>query len=51
MNVTSMYTKGELRVLSEEDINREVIHLKFTGVEFGVCITDLDKIAKLEITQ
>lgn len=43
------YTKGDLRVLSEVDINREVIHLKYTGVEFGVCITDIEKIAKLEI--
>lgn len=48
--IGSMYTKGDLRVLSSEDINAEKIHLKFTGVEFGVCITDVEKIAKLEIT-
>ena len=45
-----MYTKGQIRTLQEVDINREVIHIKFTGMEFGVCITDLKKIAKLFIT-
>lgn len=46
-----MYTKGDLRTLSDVDINREVLHIKYTGVEFGVCFTDIDKIATLTITK
>ncbi len=47
--VGELYTKGELRILSETDINSETIHLKLTGVEFGFCITELEKIAKLAV--
>jgi len=41
--------KGELRVLSQEDINNEVISLKFTGFEFTYAITYPDRIFKLTI--
>lgn len=47
--VGEMYTKGELRTLQDVDIDREVIDLKFTGVEFGFSITQLEKVAKLVI--
>lgn len=47
--VGEQYTKGELRSLSETNINSEKIHLKLTGVEFGFCITDMTKIAKLAL--
>lgn len=45
-----MYNKGVLRTLTTVDNKSEVIEIKFTGVEFGVCFTDLDKVAKIEIT-
>lgn len=44
-----MYTKGEMRTLMNTDINSEIINLKFTGVEFGVCVTDTSKIYKFVI--
>jgi len=43
--------KGELRVLSSEDINNEVINLKFTGFEFTYAITYPEKVFKLTISQ
>lgn len=42
--------KGSLRVLSSEDINNEVINLKFTGYEFTYAITHPEKVFKLTIT-
>ena len=48
MNVTEMYTKGAMRTLVSSDNNSETISIKFTGVEFGVCIDKLEKIAKLK---
>lgn len=45
--VGEYYTKGEMRTLSSEDINSEIINLKFTGVEFGFRIDDITKICKL----
>lgn len=42
--------KGELRVLSSEDINNEVINLKFTGFEFTYAITYPEKVFKLTIS-
>lgn len=47
--IGEMYTKGEMRNLTETNINDETIHIKLTGVEFGFCITDLTKVAKLAI--
>lgn len=44
-----MYNKGTLRTLTTVDNKSEVIELKFTGVEFGVCFTDLEKVAKIAI--
>lgn len=43
--------KGSLRVLSSEDINNEVINLKFTGFEFTYAITYPEKVFKLSITE
>jgi hypothetical protein len=48
--VGEMYTKGEMRSMTDFDNKGEKIHLKFTGVEFGVCITKPEKIAKLVVT-
>ena len=42
--------KGQLRVLSAEDINNEVIELKFTGFEFTYAITYPEKVFKLTIS-
>ena len=47
--IGKQYTKGDLRTLVIEDGNSETISLKFTGIEFGVCITNPEKIAKLVI--
>ncbi|MGL5646833.1 MAG: hypothetical protein ACRDDY_03195, partial [Clostridium sp.] len=41
--------KGELRALQTVDNNREVIELKFTGFEFTCVITDIEKLAELNI--
>lgn len=46
--IGEMYTKGEMRSLVTNDNNSEIISLKFTGVEFGVQVNDLTKIAKLK---
>ncbi|WP_195966741.1 hypothetical protein [Clostridium sp. 1001283B150210_160208_E6] len=48
--IGEMYTKGEMRSLVTNDNNNETISLKFTGVEFGVCIDKIEKIAKLKKT-
>lgn len=42
--------KGDLRVLSQEDIKNEVIELKFTGFEFTYAITYPEKVFKLTIS-
>ena len=41
--------KGDLRVLSQEDIKNEVIELKFTGFEFTYAITYPEKVFKMTI--
>lgn len=41
------YTKGAMRSEVINDGNSEIISLKFTGVEFGIRIDDLTKVAKL----
>lgn len=43
--------KGDLRVMQEEDINKEHIHLKLAGFTFGYAITDITKAAKIVIAQ
>lgn len=47
--IGSMYKKGEMRSMSTDNNNDETISLKFTGVEFGVCVTKPEKMFKLEI--
>lgn len=39
--------KGDLRILQEENINTETIHLKFTGYDMTYAIYRLDKIARV----
>lgn len=47
--IGTMYTKGSMRILTSNDNNAETINLKFTGVEFGLCIDKPEKICKLVI--
>lgn len=49
--IGSLTNRGEMRVLQTPDNKREVIELKFTGVEFGTAIYDIDKINKVTITK
>ena len=46
--IGEMYTKGAMRTLVSSDIISETFSIKITGVEFGVCIDKLEKIAKLK---
>lgn len=48
--IGEMYTKGELITRATEDNNSEKIHLKFSGLQFGVCVTDTKYIGKIAIT-
>lgn len=45
--IGSAITRGDTRVLQEEDINQERVHIKVTGYTFGWAITDLTKVAKM----
>ena len=45
--IGSAITRGEARVLEEQDINTERIHIKVTGFNFGYTIRDAKKIAKI----
>ena len=45
--IGSAITRGEARVLEEQDINTERIHIKVTGFNFGYTIRDAKKIAKM----
>ena len=45
--IGSAITRGEARVLEEQDINSERIHIKVTGFNFGYTIRDAKKIAKM----
>lgn len=47
--VGTLDMKGDLRVMQEEDINKEHIHLKLAGFTFGYAITDITKAAKVAI--
>lgn len=45
--IGSAITRGEARVLEEQSINTERIHIKVTGYNFGYCVRDPKKIAKI----
>lgn len=45
--VGSAVTRGSARVLEEEDINSEKIHVKVAGFTFGYALTDISKIGKI----
>lgn len=47
--IGEMAMKGQMRVLSSEDINNEVINLKFTGFSFTYAITYPEKVFKITI--
>ena len=47
--IGTMYSKGEIRTLVTNDNQNETISLKFTGVEFGICIDKPEKVAKIDI--
>lgn len=40
-------TRGEANVYQETDINAEKIHIKVNGYQFGVSVTDIDKVGKI----
>ena len=42
-------TRGSTRTLQETDINSEKIHIKVSGYQFGTCINDISKVAKMVI--
>lgn len=48
--VGSHITRGETLVYEESDINSEKVHIKVGGYQFGVAITNPEKIAKLVMT-
>lgn len=48
--IGEMYTKGELISRATEDNNSEKIHLKFSGLQFGICVTDTKYIGKITIS-
>lgn len=45
--IGTMITRGETRVLQEEEINRELTHIKVGGYSFGWVITDISKAARI----
>lgn len=47
--VGEIINRGEMRVYSSQDINSEKIHLKFTGVEFGIVIRFPENLYKHKI--
>lgn len=40
-------TRGDVRVYQTMDNNKEKIDLKITGFEYGTCITNIEKVAKI----
>jgi hypothetical protein len=48
--IGEMYTKGQMITRTSEEMNGEKINFKFTGVEFGICITDTQYISKITIS-
>jgi len=45
--VGTAVTRGSTRVYQTEDNNREQVHVKVAGFDFGYVITDISKVAKL----
>ena len=43
--------KGDIRVYETMDNNAEKVNVKLTGFEYGYCITDIDKLAKITMAQ
>lgn len=48
--IGTLTDRGELRVLETPNNKREVIELKFTGYEYGINITNPEKVAKIAFT-
>lgn len=48
--IGEIINRGEMRVYSTQDINAEKIHLKFTGVEFGVTVKHPELLFKHQIS-
>ncbi len=42
--------RGNIRVYETPDNNRELFQIKVTGFEFGHCVTDIEKVAKVTFT-
>ena len=45
--IGNLMTRGDVRVLQEEDINTEKVHVKVTGFTFGYIILKPENIAKM----
>lgn len=45
--IGNLMTRGDVRVLQEENINTEVVHVKVTGFTFGYVILEPENIAKI----
>lgn len=43
--------KGDIRVYETMDNNEEKVNVKLTGFEYGYCITDIDKLAKITMAK
>lgn len=43
--------KGDIRVYETLDNNEEKVSVKLTGFEYGYCITDIDKLAKITMAK
>lgn len=48
--IGEMYTKGQMFTRTTEENNGEKISFKFSGVEFGICVTDTQYISKITIS-
>lgn len=48
--IGEMYTKGQMFTRTTEENNGEKISFKFSGVEFGICVTDPQYISKITIS-
>ena len=43
--------KGDIRVYETMDNNEEKVNVKLTGFEYGYCITDIEKLAKITMAK
>ena len=48
--IGEMYTKGQMITRTTEENNGEKISFKFSGVEFGICVTDTQYVSKITIS-